>query len=114
MPGPFKSGSGLMQEEQMTTTMKRWIEMSVSFAGEGEARRPAAVSMKRPSSGTRVTVRLDADCLSSAAVYLLSRIGTNIVVMGSAKREQVEAARQALGAAIDAYQVVEVKVLDFA
>jgi hypothetical protein len=95
----------------MTTTMKRWLEMTVSFSGKGETLRPSAVTLKRPTSGTRISVRLDAECLSCRTIFLLSRIGTNIVVMGSAKEEQVEAVRRSLGAATDAYQTVEVAVI---
>ena len=96
----------------MSGNMTRWLEMTVRFAGKGEERRPVAVTVKRPPSGTRVTVRVDPVCLSTRTVFLLSRIGTDIVLMAAAQREQAETARLALGRSTEAYQVVQVEVID--
>ncbi len=96
----------------MSSLMTRWVEMTVRFAGHGEQRRPVAVTVKRPPSGTRVTVRVDPECLITRSVFLLSRAGTDIVLLAALREEQAEAARVALGRSADAYQVVRVDVLD--
>jgi len=96
----------------MSVAIKRPVAMTVQFVGHGEARRPLAVTVKRPPTGTRVQVRVDPECLVTRVVYLLWRPGTDIVVMAGLHEEQVEAARRALGKSTEAYSVVRVEVLD--
>jgi len=88
------------------------IEMSVRFVGQGDARRPAALTRRQPLWGVRVNVRVEASLLRARAVQLLHRIGTDIVLMASANAEQAELARLAFGKSSAAYQVVEVALLD--
>ncbi len=96
----------------MSVATKRSLAMTVQFAGRGEERRPVAVTVKRPPTGTRVQVRVDPECLVTRAVFLLWRPGTDIVVMAGLREEQVEAARLALGKSTEAYSVVRVEVLE--
>jgi hypothetical protein len=91
--------------------MTRSMDVTVRFAGQGDERRPVAVLVKRPPSGTRVTVRVDPECLVTRSVYLLSRIGSDIVLMAALREEQAEAARAALGKAAEAWRVVKVEVI---
>lgn len=86
-------------------------KLHVWFEGVAGSRAPVCVSSTRKEPGPSVTVFIEREWRAARTLFLLHRLGLEVVIAASIHREPIDAALAALGSRKERYAITEVPLV---